>query len=71
MKKQEDDLMDIREVMMDINGQKFDTPEEKIRAFVEKIRNPYAYKVGDVVVHISFSGEQSIDECFSNFLAGM
>lgn len=71
MKKQEDDLMDIREVMMDINRQKFDTSEKKIRAFVENIRHPYAYKVGDVVVHISFSGEQSIDKCFSNFLAGM
>ncbi len=63
--------MDIREVMMDMNGQKFDTPEEKIRTFVEKIGNPYAYKVGDVVVHVSFSGKQSMDECFSNFLAGM
>ena len=56
---------------MDMNGQKFDTPEEKIRTFVEKIGNPYAYKVGDVVVHVSFSGKQSMDECFSNFLAGM
>ncbi len=71
MKKQEEALVDIREVMADMRSQKFETPDEKIRTFVEKIRNPYAYKVGDVTVHVSFAGNQTMDECFSNFLATM
>lgn len=71
MKKQEEALVDIRDVMAEMNSQKFETPDEKIRTFVEIIRNPYAYKVGDVTVHISFTGDQTMDECFSNFLATM
>ena len=70
MKKQEE-LVDIRKVMADMESQKFETPDEKIHAFLEKIRNPYTYKVGDVTVHVSFAGNQTMDACFSNFLATM
>lgn len=30
--------------------------EERIRSFIEQVKNPYRFKVGDVVVNVSYSG---------------
>lgn len=44
-------LVDIRDVR--INREL--PQEERVKSFVEQIRNPYCFKVGPVVVNVSFS----------------
>ena len=46
-----DDLVDIRTVEIDRNLSK----EERIKQYVRQIKNPYFYKVGDVVVKLGFA----------------
>lgn len=48
---QADSLVDIREVQI----QKDLPREERIKSFVEQIKNPYCFKVGPVVVNVSYS----------------
>lgn len=64
-------LVDIREVMTAMEAEHYKTPEDKILSFVEKIKDPYAFKVGNVTVRVSFAGNVTMNECFSNFLATM
>ena len=45
-------LVDIRSVRIDAAL----SQEEKIRSFVEQVKDPYRFKVGDVVVNVSYSG---------------
>ena len=55
------DLVDIRNVHVDSNQ----STEERVKSFVEQIRDPYNFKVGNVVVHISYSdNEKSINDNF-------
>jgi len=44
-------LVDIRDVR--INREL--PQEERVKSFVEQIKNPYCFKVGPVVVNVSFS----------------
>ena len=67
----QDGLMDIREVLSEIESEKCDTQAEKIDLFLQKIKNPYEYRVGPVKVNISFSDNTTIDDCFANFLKTM
>jgi hypothetical protein len=64
-------LVDIRDVLTAMEAERYDAPEDKIRSFLEKIKNPYEFKVGSVVVKTSFAGKMTMDECFANFLASM
>lgn len=66
-----EELVDIRDVMAEIEAEPDKTQEEKIISFVEKIKNPYAFKVGSVTVRVAFSGQMTMDDCFANFLATM
>ena len=61
-------LVDIRDVKIDK-----DLPsEERIRSYVKQIKNPYQFKVGDVIVKFSFSGkENTISDNFINMIANM
>ena len=62
------DLVDIRNVHVDSNQ----STEERVKSFVEQIRDPYNFKVGNVVVHISYSdNEKSINDNFSNLLSSL
>ena len=45
-------LIDIRDVRIDAALPQ----EEKIRSFIEQVKDPYRFKVGDVVVNVSYSG---------------
>ena len=45
-----DELVDIRTIKIDENLNQ----EQKIREFVEQIKNPYCYTYGDYIVKISF-----------------
>lgn len=46
-----DDLVDIRDVVIDQEAPK----EERIKSFLRQIRNPYCFKVGNVVVKTTFA----------------
>ena len=61
-------LVDIRDVKIDTGL----PSEERIRSYVQQIKNPYQFKVGDVIVKVSFSGkENTISDNFINMIANM
>lgn len=63
-----EDLVDIREVEIDSSL----SAEEKIRSYIEQIKNPYRFKVGSVVVRVSYAGkEETLNDQFSHMLAVM
>ena len=64
-------LEDIRDVLAAVEKVHCATPEDKIVSFMQKIKNPYEYRVGSVVVKTSFSGSMTMDDCFANFLSTM
>ena len=46
--------------------------EERIKSFVEQIKNPYQFKVGDTVVRVAFANTQNtITDNFLNMIASM
>ena len=64
----DEQLVDIRDVKIDRTL----PTEERIRSFVEQIRDPYKFKVGDVVVKVSFANTQNtITGNFINMIASM
>lgn len=57
-----DELVDITTIEID----KSKPPAERIMDFIEKVKNPYLFKVGDVAVKLQFSQEKdapSFEEC--------
>lgn len=62
-----------RERLIDIRDVKIDgslPSEEKIQSFVQQIKNPYCFKVGSVVVRVSYAGSKAtLNEQFSNMLS--
>lgn len=57
-------LTDLREVK--INR---DLPrEERIREFLEQVKNPYCFRVGKMVVSVGFSGERTFQQCMEEYL---
>ena len=46
-----DDLVDIRDVVIDQDASK----EERIKSFLRQIKNPYCFKVENVVVKTTFA----------------
>lgn len=64
------ELVDIRNVHIDSSRPK----EERIKSFIQQIKDPYNFKVGNVVVHISFSkshNQKSINDNFVNMLSSI
>jgi hypothetical protein len=60
-----DDLVDIRDVHIDRSLPK----EERIRSFVQQIRNPYCFKCGNVVVKTSFADtDVTLEERMEHYL---
>ena len=58
-------LVDIRDVVID----KQQSCEDRILSFVKQIKNPYLFKVGDIVVKINFDNTKStFQEKFENYL---
>lgn len=60
-------LVDIRDVRIDAALPQ----EEKIRSFIEQIKDPYRFKVGDVVVNVSYSGEATLNDRFTEMMSLM
>ena len=64
----QNDLVDIRDVHIDPNQSK----EDRVKSFVQQIKDPYNFKVGDVVVHVSYADtDRSINDSFSNMLSAI
>lgn len=65
------DLVDIRDVFASVEAEHLKTQEAKIASFLEKIQNPYEFRVGSVIVRTSFGSGVTMDECFANYLAAI
>jgi len=62
------DLVDIRDVKVDRNL----PAQERVKSYVEQIKNPYCFRVGDVKVRVSFAAEsQTINDSFSDMIASL
>ena len=63
-----DSLVDIRDVRIDRST----SVEERMKSYVEQIKNPYMFKVGNTVVRVSYANTQAtINDNFVNLLASM
>ena len=63
-----DQLGDIRDGKIDLTL----PSEERIKSFIEQIKNPYQFKVGKTVVRVSFANTQNtITDNFINMIASM
>ena len=63
-----DSLVDIRDVKID----RTQPVEERMKSYVEQIRNPYLFKVGNTVVRVSYANTQAtINDNFVNLLASL
>jgi len=62
------ELVDIRDVVID----KSLPLEERVRSYVEQIKDPYCFKVGDVVVRVSYADkDKSLTDSFTSMIASM
>ena len=62
------ELVDIRDVVID----KSLPLEERVRSYVEQIKDPYRFKVGDVVVRVSYADkDKSLIDSFTSMIASM
>lgn len=62
------ELVDIRDVVID----KKLTLEERVKSYVEQIKDPYCFKVGDVVVRVSYAGkDKTLTDSFTSTIASM
>ena len=62
------ELVDIRDVVID----KSLPLEERVRSYVEQIKDPYCFKVGDVVVRGSYADkDKSLTDSFTSMIASM
>lgn len=63
-----DSLVDIRDVKIDRSM----SVEDRMKSYVEQIKNPYMFKVGNTVVRVSYANTQAtINDIFVNLLASM
>lgn len=63
-----DSLVDIRDVKIDRSM----SVEDRMKSYVEQIKNPYMFKVGNTVVRVSYANNQAtINDNFVNLLASM
>lgn len=63
-----DSLVDIRDVKIDRSM----SVEDRMKSYVEQIKNPYMFKVGNTVVRVSYANTQAtINDNLVNLLASM
>ena len=61
-------LVDIRDVKID---RKLPV-EDRIKSYVEQVKNPYLFKVGETIVRVSYANTQAtINDNFINMIASM
>ena len=63
-----DSLVDIRDIKIDRS-----LPlEERVRSYLEQIKNPYKFRVGETAVRVSYANNQTtINDSFANLIASM
>ena len=62
------ELVDIRDVVID----KSLTLEDRVRSYVEQIKDPYCFMVVHVVVRVSYAGkDKSLTDSFTAMIASM
>ncbi len=60
-----EELVDIRDVSIDRTLPK----EERVRSFMQQIKNPYCFRCGDVIVKTSFANtETTLEDCVEHYL---
>ena len=66
---------DLLESLVDIRDVKIDRSkpvEERMKSYVEQIKNPYLFKVGNTIVRVSYANAHAtINDNFVNLLASM
>ena len=63
-----DSLVDIRDVKIDRSL----PVEERMKSYVEQIKNPYMFKVGKTIVRVSYANTtQTINDNFINLLMSL
>lgn len=66
---------DLLESLVDIRDVKIDRSkpvEERMKSYVEQIKNPYLFKVGNTIVRVSYANTRAtINDNFVNLLASM
>ena len=59
-------LVDIRDVKLDSSMEQAD----RVRSFIQQVKNPYRFKVGDVVVNVAYTnGGATLNERFADMLS--
>jgi hypothetical protein len=60
-----EDLADIQDVVIDTSLPR----EERIRSYLEQIKNPHCYRCGDTIVRVSFDNSGSpLEELIRDYL---
>ena len=58
-------LVDITTVKINLQ----DTPEKKMKDYIEQVKNPYCFLCNGYVVKLEFSdGDKSIEDCLINYI---
>ena len=61
-------LVDIRDVRIDRSL----PMEERVKSFVEQVKNPYTFKVGNTVVRVSYADtNKTMNDNFVNMISAM
>lgn len=61
-------LVDIRDVQIDRTL----PMEERVKSYVEQVKNPYLFKVGSTVVRVSYADtSRTMNDNFVNMIAAM
>ncbi len=62
------ELVDIRDVTIDTSL----PVEERVKSYIQQIKDPYCFRVGDVKVRVSYSDtERTLTDNFCDMLARM
>ena len=51
-----EDLIDLKDIKIDENK----PINERMRDYLDQIKDPYLFRVGDIVVRVKFAGEESL-----------
>ena len=75
-KAKETDVKDLdKSELVDIRDVKIDSKKPyliRIISYINQVRNPYCYRVGDVVVRVSYAGkEKTFTDSFTEMISSM
>lgn len=55
-------LVDLRDIKVDTGK----TVYERVESFLSQVRNPYLFKVGDIIVKVSFGAGKEFSKAFGD-----